>query len=165
MLPSTDQANAVGSHDLWHRRLGHPSDQVLSLLFKNFKINDVGNKGPCDICFYAKQTRTPFVASDSHTKELFGLIYFDIWGGYKVPSFYGAQYFFTIVYDASRAVWVYLMREKGETSLLLQNFVTMEKTQFGEDVKIIRGDNELEFLSRPMQQFYQQTGLSIKPLV
>jgi len=118
LLPSTDPANAVGSHDLWHGRLGHPSDQVLSLFSRDLNINIV-NKRPCDICFRAKHTRTPFLANESHTKELFGLIHCDIWGAYRVPSLCGAHYFFTIVDDASRAVWVYLMREKGETSLLL----------------------------------------------
>ena len=51
------------------------------------------------------------------------------------------------------------MREKGQASLLLQNFVIMVKTQFGRDVKTIRSDNGLEFLSRPMNQFYQQKGI------
>jgi len=71
-----------------------------------------------------------------------------------VHSFCGAQYFLTIVDDASRAVWVYLMRIKGEASMLLQNFVSMVKTQFSRDVEIIRSDNGLEFLSAPMKQFY-----------
>jgi len=68
--------------------------------------------------------------------------------------FMALNIFFTIVNDASRAVWVYLMREKGEASLLLQDFVIMVKTQFGRDVKIVRSDNGLQFFSRPMKQFY-----------
>jgi len=51
------------------------------------------------------------------------------------------------------------MREKGEASLLLQSFVIMVKTQFERDVKIIRSDNELEFLSGSMKQFYTQKGI------
>ena len=111
--PSTAQVNAVGSHNLWHGRLGHPSDQVFSLLSKDINISgSIENnvEGPCDICFRAKQTRTQFVASESHA--LFQLIHCDIWGAYRVPSLCGAQYFWTIVDDASRAVWVYLMRAK-----------------------------------------------------
>jgi len=55
-----------------------------------------------DICFQAKQTRTRFVASESHEKELFKLIHCDIWGAYRVSSLCGAQYFLTIVDDASQ---------------------------------------------------------------
>ena len=72
-----------------------------------------------DICFRAKQMRIQFATSQSHEKVLFGLIHYDIWGAYKIPSLCGAQFFFTIVDDASRATWVYLMREKGEASTLV----------------------------------------------
>ena len=51
------------------------------------------------------------------------------------------------------------MKVKGEASNLLQDFVVMVKTQFGKDVRIIRSDNGLEFLSGPMQQFYRQRGI------
>jgi len=91
--------------------------------------------GPCDVCFHAKQTRTQFVTSESHAKDLFDLIHCNIWGAYKVPSFCGAQYFLTIVDDANRAVWVYLMKVKGEASNLLKDFVVMVKSQYGKDVK------------------------------
>jgi len=89
---------------------------------------------------------------------LFELIHRDIWGAYRVPSLCGTQYFLTIFYDASHAVWVYLMRAKGKVLVLLQNFVIMMKTQFNKDAKIIRSDDEQEFLG-PMKQFYQQKGI------
>jgi len=54
---SMAQVNMVGSHDLWHESLGHPSNQVLSLISKDLKIHDnVVNKRPCDVCFHSKQT-------------------------------------------------------------------------------------------------------------
>jgi len=158
---STVQVNAVGTRNLWHGRLGHPSDQVLSLFYKNLNLNsslENNVKGPCDVCCRAKQRRTKFSASESHAKDLFELIHCDIWGAYRVRSLCGAQYFLTIVDDASRAVWVYLMRAKGEVPRLLQNFVIMVKTQYGKDVKTIRSDNGQEFLG-PMKQFYQQKGI------
>ena len=52
--------------------------------------------------------------------------------------------------DASWATWVYLMREKGETSKLLRNFIVMAYTQFGKKVKVVRSDNGSEFTSNPM---------------
>jgi len=55
---------------------------------KDFSDNKVN--GPCDICFRAKQTRTKFVASESHAKDLFDLMHCDIWGAYRVPSLCGA---------------------------------------------------------------------------
>ena len=55
--------------------------------------------------------------------ELFELLHCDIWGSYKIPSFYGAHYFLTIVDDVSRVVWIYLMRDKGEVANILPRFV------------------------------------------
>jgi len=45
----------------------------------------------------------------------------------------------------------YLMREKGEASILLQNFVIIVKIQFGRDVKMIQNDSGFEFLSGPIR--------------
>ena len=61
--------------------------------------------------------------------------------------------------DASRATWVYLMREKGETSELLRNFILMTKNQFGKNVKVVRSDDGSEFTSNSMKMFYQEQGI------
>jgi len=148
------QAHAVRIFDLWHGRLGHPSRQVVSLLANNLDLGNIFNSKVdelCDICFHAKQTRCSFPESNSKASESFELIHCDIWGAYHVPSTCGAHYFLTIVDDASRAVWVYLMREKSETSSFLQNFVIYAKNHFGKNVKYIRSDNGSEFVSRPMK--------------
>ena len=47
----TTQVNVVGSHNLWHGCLGHPSRQGLSLLPKNFNISSGGNKEPLIFVF------------------------------------------------------------------------------------------------------------------
>jgi len=61
--------------------------------------------------------------------------------------------------DASRATWVYLMKDRRETSTLLKNFVAMIKTQFGKTIKVVRSDNGSEFTSEPMLQCYEMNGM------
>ena len=56
----------------------------------------------------------------------------------------------TIVDDVSRAVLIYLMRDKGEVANTLPTFVNMVKNQIRKDVKIVRSDNGLEFKSGSM---------------
>ena len=51
------------------------------------------------------------------------------------------------------------MREKGEASNLLKNFVAFVNNQFGKNVKIIRSDNGLEFTSGTMKKFYSEKGI------
>ena len=68
----------------------------------------------------------------------------------------GAQYFLTIVDDATRGVWVYLLKEKSEASQLVKDFCAMVITQFETKVKIIRSDNGSEFILGPMKKFYAE---------
>ena len=70
-----------------------------------------------------------------------------------MKSFYGASYFLTTLDDASRCVWVYLMKEKNEASKIVQDVCAMVQTQFQTRVKVIRSDNNREFTSGPMKQF------------
>ncbi|GJT07784.1 cysteine-rich receptor-like protein kinase 8 [Tanacetum coccineum] len=62
-------------------------------------------------------TKLPYSLSDSHSTCIFELVHIDIWGPYKVPTNRKFRYFLTIVDDCSR-----------ETS------------------KIVRSDNDLEFV-------------------
>ena len=143
------------SRHLWHHRLGHPSNELVSVFFKNLEIfgNLSGtNKDVCDVCFRAKQTRSRFSISENKAGDLFELIHCDIWGPYKVKASCGANYFLTIVDDGSRATWVYLMQKKGEVGLLLKGFVAMTSNQFKKNVKIVRSDNGLEFKFGTMQK-------------
>ncbi|GJU03349.1 ribonuclease H-like domain-containing protein [Tanacetum coccineum] len=106
------QSNVVMSFHvsklLWHNRLGHPAEQVLSVLKKDLNISDNTFVPMCEVYQRAKQTREPFPLSDHMSKTLRELVHLDLWGPYKVHSKEGYRYFLTIVDDYSRAVWVYL---------------------------------------------------------
>ena len=125
MSDEKKQVHAVRTSELWHV-FGHPLKEVLCLLAKDLDIKDsLENKmqKPCDACLRAKQTHCLFSQSESHASDLFELIHRDIWGAYRESSSCDAHYFLTIIDDKSRTVWIYLMRDKGETSKLVQNFV------------------------------------------
>ena len=80
-------------------------------------------------------------------------------GGYRVSAFCGARYFLSIIDDASRGVWVYLMKNKTKASQLIQNFCHMVHTQFNTKVKLLRNNKGNEFSSGPMKQFYTEHGI------
>ncbi|GJT43032.1 retrovirus-related pol polyprotein from transposon TNT 1-94 [Tanacetum coccineum] len=135
------------SFDLWHKRLGHPSAKIAELL------PDVGSRSTsnlvnkvCDVCLRAKQSRDHFPISENKATDIFELIHCDLWGGYRTLSSCGASYFLTIVDDYSRAVWIYLLKNKTEAPLKLLNFFAMVERQYNKKVKIVRSDNGTEII-------------------
>ncbi|GKB84233.1 ribonuclease H-like domain-containing protein, partial [Tanacetum coccineum] len=73
---------------VWHKRLGHPSDQVLKVLKSSLKLTKPDHNDPCDIYHFSKQTREPFPLSDHTSESLGDLIHLDLWGpvGSRVTS-------------------------------------------------------------------------------
>ena len=111
---------------LWHRRFGHPSSRVTSMipLVQHVSSTDEHSIKTCDICFRAKQTRLTFPDSSHNAKEVFDLIHCDVWGPYRTTAFCGSRYFLTIIDDKSRAVWLYLLPNKALVSQQIKDFIT-----------------------------------------
>ncbi|GJU61926.1 ribonuclease H-like domain-containing protein [Tanacetum coccineum] len=103
------------SKTLWHQRLGHPVDQVLDVLKSTLNLDSQSVFDHLyDTCNKAKQTREPFPLSDHKSTKISQLVHLDVWGPYKVVSRDGFRYFLTIIYDFSRAVWVYMLKGKDD---------------------------------------------------
>lgn len=67
------------SSEVWHQRMGHPSDKVVrSLPFIDSR--HVMSKA-CDVCHKSKQTRDSFPVSEKKTTR-FELIHCNLWGPY-----------------------------------------------------------------------------------
>lgn len=66
------------SEDVWHHKLGDPSDKVLQYIsdthpYVCFKQNTI-----CDTCHYEKQHKFPFLQSDNRSNRIFNMIHVDI---------------------------------------------------------------------------------------
>ncbi|KAL2941173.1 Retrovirus-related Pol polyprotein from transposon RE1 [Bienertia sinuspersici] len=148
----------VSTFELWHRRMGHPSDNIVKLVpaICRRSTSQSLNKA-CIVCPQAKQSRDSFPNSDSRASRIFELIHCDLWGSYKTPSSCGAHYFLTIVDDFSRGVWVYLLKDKTEVYSSFRSFFAMVKCQFEVSVKYVRSDNGTEFKS--MLPFFDTHGI------
>ncbi|KAJ4718835.1 Retrovirus-related Pol polyprotein from transposon TNT 1-94 [Melia azedarach] len=130
--------------ELWHKRMGHPSEKVvkLPLLVRNSKGSL--NKA-CEVCFRAKHPRDKFPLSDNKATIIFEKIHCDLWGSYKHSSSCGARYFLTLVDDFSCAVWVYLLVDKTEVFRMLMSFIAIIERQFFQNIKVVQSDNGTEF--------------------
>ena len=92
---------ATSSMELWHQRLGHPSqDRFLNIP----SLSHLQFKSDCLICPRVKGSRHPFGPSNKRSTFVFYLVHIDVWGLYHTRSSSGVHYFVTIVDDFSRSV-------------------------------------------------------------
>ena len=117
---------------LWHQRLAHPSDSVLTKLMPHLEIKNFA----CDTCHLSKSTRLPFPTSTSRANRMFDVVHSDIWGPI-LESFDGYKYFVSFVDDFSRVTWIYLLKYKSEVMNIFQDFHMMIMTQFYTKIKIL----------------------------
>lgn len=148
------------SKSLWHIRLGHPSDQAVSLLQPVLMYTKGAHVSPCDICHKAKQTRVPFPLSEHKSFAIGDLVHIDLWGPYKVTSREGFRYFLTIVDDYTRAVWTYLVKTKDEVYNLFVSYLNLIHNQFKCNIKTVRSDNGTEFVNNKMSNLFNSLGIT-----
>jgi Integrase core domain len=140
---------------LWHNRLGHPSDSVLHSLNKSF-VHDSNNYDPYH---FAKQHKLYFPDSTNNTSEIFGLVHTDVWGNAPIDSKEGFKYFVIFIDDKSRATWLYLLKSKREMYTVFQDFCNMIQNQFGTAIKILRSDNGTEYTNHDFQALLKRLGI------
>jgi len=158
---SSPRISNIDRPDLWHKRLGHPSQACLQLVSSLLAIPINKNLIPihnnCSICPKVKQTRLPFPLSTIKSHSPFSLLHCDICGPHKTPTHFGKLFFLTIVDDYNRCTWLFLMNHKSETKHLLESFITFAQNQFQAYIKAIRVDNGLKFIS--MYDFFSQKSI------
>ncbi|XP_057543915.1 uncharacterized protein LOC130823315 [Amaranthus tricolor] len=130
--------------ELWHRRMGHPSEKVVKSLSHVSRSRSSLNKN-CEVCFCSKHHRDKFSLSANSCSPIFEKIHCDLWGPYRHESSCGARYFLTIVDVFSRAVWIYLLIDEKEVFQMFMAFVAMVDRQFGQSITIVQSDNGSEF--------------------
>jgi len=64
--------------DIWHYRMGHPSNTVLEKLAKKYSDMHFDNMNVCTPCHLAKQHKLLFPLSKTLSKHAFDLVHMDI---------------------------------------------------------------------------------------
>jgi transposase InsO family protein len=144
---------------LWHRRLGHPSFGYMEKLLPNMLLNLDPKNFSCETYIKSKSHRVTYHNSQNKCVIPFDIIHTDIWGPSPVISKSGCRWYISFIDDCTRMVWLYLLKTKDEVSKVIKDFHKLVKTQFGREIKIIRSDNEAEYLSKCLQAFFHENGI------
>ena len=108
--------------------VGHPSFNVLKLMFPSlFKGFDL-ESFHCNDCEFAKHKRASFQKSNTKTLNPFSLIHSDIWGPSTIPNISSARWFVSFVDDCTQVTWICLLKNKYDVGLVFPNFYNMIKT-------------------------------------
>lgn len=154
---------SLNSASVWHRRLGHLSDSVLTKMntaVSGLKIDGkIDNKFNCVSCCEGKQIRNSFGSNGSRAKSTLEIIHTDLCGPSKIPTIGGARYFLLFVDDFSRMVFVYFLKKKDEAFSCFVDFKSQAENQLNKKIKILRSDNGGEFCNRIFDDFLKKNGI------
>jgi len=138
-------------HDLWHRRLAHPSDEVLrhfARSTKNFPKFQIPkeHKTVCKGCAKGKMTDKPHSENPKRMEKPFERVHCDL-KEFAVQSYYKCKYFICFLDDATSHGWLYFLTKKSQAAEAINTFEAMAKTQYNATVKEFFLDNGGEFIS------------------
>jgi transposase InsO family protein len=69
------------------------------------------------------------------------------------------RYFMTLIDDATRFCYVYLLKSKDETLDYFKIYMTEVENQLERKIKILRSDHGGEYFSRLFDKFYEEHGI------
>ena len=140
---------------MWHQRLGHPSFDTLKSLQNLLHLKSFYSHH-CTTCPLAKQRRLSFSSNNHLSCNAFDLIHTDIWGPLSTATHEGYTYFLTIVDDATRFTWVFILKQKSDVKLVIPQFFKLIETQYGKTVKQVHSDNDPELM---FTDFFKEKGV------
>uniref|UniRef100_A0A2N9FKJ8 Integrase catalytic domain-containing protein n=1 Tax=Fagus sylvatica TaxID=28930 RepID=A0A2N9FKJ8_FAGSY len=149
---------------LWHQRLGHPSDRVLvsSLPSLSSCMSDRNKhvQHHCKHCLIGKMHKLPFVHSQFQSTQPLELIHSDVWGPAPVNSSNGYKYYLLFVDDFSRFSWLYLLKHKSDVLSIFKSFKAAVENQFSTQIKFLRTDCGGEYTSNEFTAFCSSSGIT-----
>ncbi|KAJ0455006.1 putative RNA-directed DNA polymerase [Helianthus annuus] len=162
--PSCLATSLVDEAWIWHARLGHANFQILEAMGSKDLVTGMPRikhpKKICEGCLVAKQTRKSFPdKAPWRASKPLELLHADLCGPITPQSMGGNQYFFLIVDDFCRYMWVYLLRSKDEALAKFKIFKAQVEKESRYKVKTLRTDRGGEFMSNEFIDYCQQEGI------
>ena len=146
---------------IWHSRLCHVNFGLMSRLssmslIPNFTIVK-GSK--CHSCVQSKQPRKPHKAAEERNLAPLVLIHSDLCEMNGVLTKGGKRYFMTLIDDASRFFYVYLLQTKDKVLDYFKIYKTKVENQLKRKIKCLRSDRGGEYFPKIFDEFCEEHGI------
>lgn len=122
--------------------------------------NVIQSKEVCKGCLVSKQVRKgfPHKATYSATKVL-QLVHGDLCGPIEPTTLGGNKYFFLLVDDFSRMMWVYMLKSKDESFSSFKKFRALVEDGAEKKIRVFRTDRGGEFNSNEFKVYCEDNGI------
>ena len=149
-------------YDIWHKRLGHPSKDVLkcSKELKDFPRDLVFPEHSllCRGCAEGKMHSKSFLESNSQASKPFAIVHSDL-KEFPVKSYSRFKYLVFFIDNYSSHAWITLLCKKREAFTVFKHFIAMVKTQFKVDIQMLMSDFGGEYKSKDFEKFLKDNGI------
>ena len=162
-LTLTDVKTDLNAFELWHKRLGHMSVDIMKKLFSGlveYMPKFAFGNHQCTTCLEGKMSKKKFPKGQStRASKVLGHVHTDVVDPINVPTFGGGKYHLNFVDDYSRMTFGFIIKSKSEVFHKFVEFKTLVENQTGKKIKILRSDNGTEYFNKNFTVFCKDNGI------
>ena len=125
----------------------------------SYGLQNIPENFLCEACVKGKQQRLPFQKEGSRVDKVLKLLHLDLCGPMETTSVGGSRYFFTLIDDHSRKVFVFFLQQKSEVKSTFESFKKLIENQTDQKIKILRTDNGKEYVNHNLKSFLDLHGI------
>lgn len=156
---------------MWHRKLGHISNnnlQTLQTISEGMKLSNTEMKNlneVCDTCQKAKQTRLKFGDARERATRPLQIIHTDVCGPIDPNTWDSNRYFVTFLDDYTHYTMVYLIKSKDEVPYKIKQYAERVETKWNNKISKIRCDNGREYVNTQLKTWCENRGIELDTTV
>jgi hypothetical protein len=149
------------SSSVWHSRLCHVNFGLMSHLSSLSLILDftIAKGSKCRSCVQSKQPRKPHMAAEERNLVPLELIHSDLCEMNGVLTKYGKRYFMTLIDDATRFCYVYLLKTKDEMLDYFKIYKAKVENQLERKIRHLMSNRGGEYFSILFDEFCAEHGI------
>ena len=110
-------------------------------------------------CAQGKNTKNPFLKSNSKEKGILDMIHSDICGPMQTTSLSWYSFYASFIDDYSRKTWIYFLKKKDEVFERFKEFKALVENLSEKKNKILISNNGGEFTSNELNDFCKESGI------
>ena len=155
--------------ELWHRRIRHLNEIDLKRLVnisKNITLTQKPRVKPiCETYSKTKSSRKVSRRQQREILEKLDKVHIDLRGPFNVSSVNEVKYYMLLTNQATLRIWYFTYKHKNETFKLFRDWKTQVKNELEYKLKIVRIDNDTEFINDDFKILLKNLKVIIKLIV